>query len=415
MIRRRVYGNKFSGSYGYFMINGDFVNTQSNSTMPHSISKKAFIDNSTTGNFPVSTRTGDAVNGKSMCTGYTMNDGSIIVATTKYLYKSTNGGSSWSKVGNVPTGTGYTYWNSYFQPVLYCSGNKYYLLYGINNASSATQVTIYITEWNAGTLNPVSTTSIKTFTLGSNTYAVKNTAGANGKVSPHGLFCFRYCLDSGNTRNINYYMIDIPNKKISNPFNQSSQNTNAIYARFECAGMWVNDGSTYGAWVITTSVNASTYYYKKVTCKSLASNVTAPTVTDIGNTIRGIRTGNPIIQVTSCEQDKDQMFWQFGLEADSYLNWYTSSKSMTSFTKMDILRIPQQVAGTENSSGFKVLAIAGLCVSPDGIYGFTLGRAFLVFDLVRKKLTDAVIPSTTVQNNQDDGGFTTYMTPRVMV
>lgn len=101
---------------------------------------------------------------------------------------------------------------------------------------------------------------------------------------------FEFTTYSNNTRTKNYRIIYIPGKKIGPNCNSSSEPSTTMFsASIEGAGMWINDNTTYGAWVTITSTNGGRdYLYRKVQGRAISTGNETITTSDIKNTISGM-------------------------------------------------------------------------------------------------------------------------------
>lgn len=227
--------------------------------------------------------------------------GSVIVAmTTKTLYYTTSHTGTWTKVMDIPN-YGTDYMCSFFTPIIWCdSSNVFTIAYAVTGSGSSTTCTLKYLTFNATTFAGGSGTfsgSGASITLSSRTEYVYNvtsssgagpeykTVGANVQdgyenwdypgartVSPLGVTIIKvHRGDEYLERYFRCVIVDMANKKCSAELNL----TRCTYADWgnaeailEQQPQWVNDGSTYGGFVIhvrqglyNNSTNPCVYKY----------------------------------------------------------------------------------------------------------------------------------------------------------
>lgn len=420
IIRRRTYTKGFTSKYGYFMMNADFGQTDQNEgttwNFPTNIYTQSCINESPIGSFPYSYRQADKVTGdsdqRSFAIGYTVSASTIIVATPKHIYKSTNMGNTWTTVCTLPT---YSYWYTWFVPILYADGDNYYLVYGIRSTqASSFYIYIYEYHWNGST---GTTTLLKTQYA---TYynALGTISGLySNKTSPQGQMLLRQSRETGNDRYVCYFMLDMPRKLVSQ-VSAEMQQSGALTGGYEGAGMWINDGTAYGAWIVQflgiRNGSNFMYFYYKCPASNFSSS-TQPALTDVTTNIATLMNldtefQNPQITAATAESYKNLIFWQVGWSfSDSYTSWWVSKADLTNFQQIDISEMPNSLKYNMSPSG--------LYVSPDGRYGFMMGVwECLAFNLDSRKFLDGMTRDALENFHPNaNGNYSTFMQPRFAI
>ena len=281
IIRRRTYIRQFTGRYGYFMRNSTWnENAWYSSDSDDDLLKiqrqfiytKCMQQEAPVGEFPKAYRNADTVYMNASTTGFSAvgyTDGTtIIVATMKRLFVSTNQGQSWTKVCDLPA---HDYYNVYFNPVVYMytdsSSQKWYcVLRSYKAGATYTGNYVYMESFRYN-----ATTGQSSYSNIFYDYASYQTtsSGQNQAIELHGNYygafygyqpsekgqiCFirRRFINyiEGGPQDYNSYIVyDFRTDKYSGDITVNK--TNAGVTNFmEYTGQWINTDNGYGKFLI---------------------------------------------------------------------------------------------------------------------------------------------------------------------
>lgn len=259
ILRRRVYkkkANTIPESYGYFGVlyglsmssevisNGE---PQECAKFPSYIYTKAYQKENPVGSFPLANRLETSgTNPKTFTSGYT--DGTeIVYATAKHLYISLDNGTTWSTCDGNQYPTISTYWYGRFHPIVWFDTSYWYLLYAVNSTADFTEgtATYYIWKRNKST-GTVSTTTLRSL---SGDYKIDNMYGfsSNIAVSNTGQIMAKF-------KNVDRFIVfDISTQKYN--YTDITPTTDPDGIPWNGGvGQWFYNRTTYGQWIITTSL-----------------------------------------------------------------------------------------------------------------------------------------------------------------
>ena len=333
ITRRRTYSKQFADRYGYFMRNTSFMQglinpNQDTQNYITNIYTKCLQKESPVGQFPTSYRTADvATNGNTndnfknfnACVGCT--DGStIIVATAKKLYKSTNGGGTWTQ---LCTWNNETYISAYTGPIVYMDSNYFYILYTSTSTKYESNGYYYLKLFKYRISNGATSRTTLSTIYNTTTYYPFNTTKGEfyaDKVSPKGQIVINYNATSSQ---FSWIMVDIPRGVVSGTITKTSNQAGGSASTrtlWQNNGQWFNDGSTYGKFLIInsdyTTINSEycrvrQYYTIAASQFSSGASITTTSITSSLGTIVTdnyqyyIGTSNiyayPQIFIASCE------------------------------------------------------------------------------------------------------------------
>lgn len=460
IIRRRTYIKQFTSRYGYFMRNVNFsVGTISsyNSSSGEwtekpvvrdcmcNIYTKCMQKETPVGNFPNSIRNDStnqtcSNNNNKIVAAVGCTDGStIIVATGKKLYRSTDGGNTWGNA--LCTWNSNSYISKNTGPIVWMDSTYYYILYVSLDASggSNTYNRLKLFKYT------ISSGSTNTTTLQSQYYSGGGASTPYGtvygqfyanKVSPKG----QVMIYSKNTSsNWTFIIVDLVRGKVSGDINCpiEEQYSSGI---FQCAGQWYNDGTTYGSFFFYTfnpqygnygALNKFIYYKAASSAFNSGASITK---TDITNTLGRIVTDNytyyasgtqiyqyPTILVCSCDQSyKNKLFFISGRDLTYYsaISIYLCKSNFSDIEKLPDLPASwkQEASGIEYPGDLQLGGIAGTCVSPDGNYGCIIsGGSSIVYDITNKTYWGAycfvIYGNDQIANSM--GNYLSFMLPKL--
>lgn len=430
IIRRRTYTSGFSHRYGYFMRSiGWYVGSYSTTdSAPTNIYTKCMQKESPSGYFPTNYRTDNYsyINSNTVsrpAVGYT--DGTdIIVATATNLYRSSNGGASWTYLCKWNQDS---YINRQCGPIVYMDATYIYVLY--SSWESSHQATATLRLFKCSRSNPTFSTPGSLATNTSNNgyqFSIIDGFHYGLQVSPYGQVLITY-QQSGNYWEV--MMVDLKRGIASAPYQCRGE---AEMSRFwQCSGQWYNDNSTYGAFFHFASYR--TYSNGSATAECLNyyktpgvqfSNGGAITVNSISTSSLGrIFSDNyiqyagkpnyPNILIASCKDYKNKLFVAAWKGTSNDWAFYVCNSSFGSITKLSDLTSDMKNL-LNLSSNPDDPRLSGLYVTPDGRYGVVLSVAgALVFDLENNVFIQGYKYAATESDYLNIGGqYVGFMTPK---
>ena len=455
IIRRRTYIKQFTGKYGYFMRNVDaydgeeYTANSSSGSLEYktNIYTRCMQKETPIGNFPTNYRnTQGVINSNTtnddgyyrysyLAVGYT--DGAtIIVATAQNLYISNSGGASWTLVCKWWQDGNYLW--KLFNPIVYMDSSNYYIIYATYGGYSGSQ--IQLKKFVRSRSNTTSSTStIQTiYSSAQNSYNeevinMDSTFYAN-KVSPKGQFMFIYQkTNSGDYATYRWEVFDIPRGTYAyyTLYNQDSS-----YSQWQYTGQWINNGTTYGQFLlqISNTVYGNNYHYEYYHClitssafsngstlSGTAYNSISSSTSKFGKMFSDnliYDSGNygpywPQFLVASCDQTyKNKIFVMvMRLYVDNY-KFYVCNADFSN--PVEISGVDKStIEHTINPDGYKSHS-CGVYVTPDGQYGVMLRNyGAAVFNLA----SNSYMQAFQYLNNDDDKAlnymstYTSFMLP----
>lgn len=448
IIRRRTYGGKSVGSYGYFMRNTTFMAAQYGTNYTTNIYTKCMQKEAPVGSFGYLTSNSTYVQGSGSAdngyaaVGYT--DGTtIIVANAKNLYRSTNKGASFDLLCTWNNSSYLSYWTG---PVVFIGTGSpvyYYVLYVEAQQSSYTNNGYYYLKVakidTSGNIS--SRAQLKSGYYNRNVYSTMGpfdgTYGSffHTKPSPLGQIMIQEVSTPGSSGKVRWIVVDLQRLKCSgvvSPNPAYGTNEGSGYATaYEACGQWFNDGSTYGAFHFMYStkeyVNGSARTYRhtyfKVTTNNTFTESTNLTVTNITSSLstivnanqwvsNGSNIGDPNIFIASCDQ-KSTLNRLFILS--SHFNTHDPVKAYVcnrDFTGLTEITLPSDLFTTLRGGNTWSKRISGICITPDGKYGVALySYGAWVCDLESKQFVSAYCFAADDSNQNGGDMGSSFMLP----
>lgn len=424
IIRRRTYLKTFTDKYGYFMRNitpaGDGGQIPSSGfegsdteileyKLRQNIYTRCMQKETPVGSFPPANRINDRVSYNSsnqMAFAHGYNNGQdIIVVTGKRIYKSTNGGVSFSAIATLPS---YSYWYRSFQPIPWMDSNYYYVVYCVKSQASysvGSTVTMYVYRCSKTGSGGSSTSIYSNYVYGRRTNSSEavdvftNCYGCqyNFAVSPKGQICYMD-VNADYDGTYDYFrVLDIPNMKYSARIAiKGSEGSSLLIGS---CGQWINDNTTYGKWFLNSNqvIHGQNYYqgkaYYTITGQAISYNGQSLTLTDISAKLATIKNdyentqtikAAPVIETGSCLWTYINKIFIYASGGGGEGAFWLSDTSFNNIIKITdwSSRMNQFFYKTSTTLNTVIMWGCGLAISPDGKYGLYLSSyGNLVFDL----------------------------------
>lgn len=411
IIRRRTYTRQFVGQYGYFMRNSTWYANASYESGDILKDQRQFIytkcmqQEAPVGEFPKDKRNEDMVHTNATTTGFSAvgyTDGTtIIVATMKRLFVSTNQGKSWTKVCDLPA---HDYYNVYFNPVVYMytdtSSQKWYCVLR-SYKSSATYAGNYVYmesfRYNATT----GQSSYSNIFYDYVNYQTTSNGGTQADVlhsnslgafygyqpSEKGQICFlrrRFVnyVTGGSTNYNDYIIYDFKANTYSGNARINKNNSTTV-TWIEYTGQWINSDNGYGKFLIQQQFSYQEARKQFIPGKAITYNgmaITTETAPAILTTnLPNFDTDYPYnanIFMGFTKKYTNKLFF-YASEVSGAGVFYVSDRAFSTVTKICNFT-DEMKAFFEGSYTWP----CGIYISPDGKWGIYLSeRGNLVFDL----------------------------------